>query len=894
MVQGARGMQKESMTEEEVYYKLGDVARLLKNTVSKEEILSIPLVLLSYKRFDDLLTADNNAYIRIPERCRWKNLLKSSSNYFKLIDTNLKKISKINPCLEGISKIFKLAHTDKLIPIDIQKQIIDIFTNISLLEEDISAQEINTIVLSHIASWEGIIEPTDYTINELLIKLLEPKDGDYFYMPFCGYGDSLIALMDYLEDSGIDAAPDSSENITPSVKVYGKDKEKYYDISALRLALGNSKTKILYKEDPFEKTSEAKQKPTVILIDSYDRFPPLKGRASYEYEGQKFIIPKKCTDLYYLLKSLNILDKKGRLVFFISPKVLSEKSTRNFIKFLVERDYLEAVVKMNLERNNKEDFYDIPLIIVNKNKDLHRKGKVAFIKHSEDDYLALQINRIFQTYRTFKTEDKNELIATIEDIKLFSYDLSPEFYKANLADTISLYDRDNLTFVELEELIEEIKEDERRIPDALFEFYGYYDYKDLSSDISNPHIVESKQVVPSRYAEKFKLLLKKCILLSFEELKRLFYNLPAKLPTIFDPEKLRQDKKQVSEKDIGYLQKGLTPLIPKEKKVICEYLYYTLFTPYVYDQLSACENIESLKKIRVPIYKSLKRQEKFLPTLKRRIEELEEERQKTLKAKVEKKEAEFKIISHLAHSLNPKIGNVESILAHLEDFLNRKGLDSELLQEIFYKGQKGIIVKDKISEAINELKQMNKLIRDTRELVTKKYGDKYFRLVNLKELFSKHILAKYEGQNLRFNFECSDNIKASLHESSFIEAFDNIIKNAVVHGFKNRKTGNEISFWIDDLGDKIIIDYANNGLPFPSGITKEEFLEFGVKDISSNGTGLGGAFVKLFIDAHEADFEIIKKQLRTKQPLADRYELKHGTYFRFTILQNRRHYGQEK
>ena len=131
-----------------------------------------------------------------------------------------------------------------------------------------------------------------------------------------------------------------------------------------------------------------------------------------------------------------------------------------------------------------------------------------------------------------------------------------------------------------------------------------------------------------------------------------------------------------------------------------------------------------------------------------------------------------------------------------------------------------------------------------------------------------------------------------MHESSFIEAIDNIINNAVEHGFKDRETGNKIFFWIYDLENEIVIDYANNGAQFPSDIKEDEFLEFGVKGISSNGTGLGGAYVRLMLDAHNASFEIIRNKSSKRKPIEDRFNLKHGVYFRFIIPQGRRN-GQK-
>lgn len=889
--------------------------------VNNLAIIIIHFVILSYKRFDDILTHDKDAYIKIQEKYRWKNLQKQSSDYLEFIDSGLRDISTLTPCLQGVAEIFNIGQYNKLIPAQTQREIIEIFTSIDLSKQNYSHDQIAdfaVLAFETAEDWWAAFMNTPYNIGKLAVYLLKPQKGDYFYLPFCGIGDSLIATINYLRDK-----TPNSQDALETIKLYAEDNDKYYyAISALRLALSNIRTKIIENNDRFTKYSAVEQKPSIVFVDLYiadrHRFS-IEQNISLTCEDNNFIVSKKFIDLYFLLHSLKKLDENGRMGILISKEILFAENAKKIRKWLVEKDYLEVVVS---------ELEGPVLLILNKNKDVTRKGRVAFIKaktsHDTDEYplTTKEINRITEIYRSFETKDRKDVIVTLEDIRLLKYNLSPKYYTADLASAINLYGKDNISFVKLSELVQEIREDkpginktkyDSSLTQLIFE-EKVLGRKDLTNNLSDPYIKQSNN--SDSYSDitgkltdipKDSYISQKCILFSLDEISRLSSGLPAGLPTIFDPEKILKDTTFVDENTAqGKLfYTWLTPLIPKENKIVCEYLYYTLFVPFVYEQLLSASSIEAIKSILVPVHKSLKLQHAFLPALKQYILDLYEQKQKVirgrLKAEDEKKEAEFQIIKHLAHSLNRRIGSVETVMTNLESFIQRKGLSGAALQEIHYEGQQPIIVKDKISVALNDLKQMYRVIKDTRALVTKEVKPEDFELVDLGELFKSHILTKYEGHNFHINFDCPpERVKVFLHKGSFIEAIDNIISNAEEHGFKNRENGNEIFFWIYDVGNEIIIDYANNGAKFPSDIKAAEFLEFGVRGKSSNGTGFGGAYVKLMLEAHNAKFEIINEEktywrLNKSGKMAVKKEkgfLNYSVYFRITIPQ-RRHYGQE-
>jgi sensor histidine kinase regulating citrate/malate metabolism len=91
-------------------------------------------------------------------------------------------------------------------------------------------------------------------------------------------------------------------------------------------------------------------------------------------------------------------------------------------------------------------------------------------------------------------------------------------------------------------------------------------------------------------------------------------------------------------------------------------------------------------------------------------------------------------------------------------------------------------------------------------------------------------------------------------------AINNLIRNAEVHAFPESLQGAELNFIIRESRKKIIIDYTNNGKPFPENLAAGDFLSFGRKSMESPGEGLGGAWVGKVIEAHHGTFKIIRDE----------------------------------
>jgi nitrogen-specific signal transduction histidine kinase len=220
----------------------------------------------------------------------------------------------------------------------------------------------------------------------------------------------------------------------------------------------------------------------------------------------------------------------------------------------------------------------------------------------------------------------------------------------------------------------------------------------------------------------------------------------------------------------------------------------------------------------------------------------------------EKQEAEFSVIRHLAHNVRPNLQITRSPLASIRDFLEREGLlDTELSRRLDGSAE---TIGEALDKAIAGISRISAVIDSTRRLVTREIPREEFVETNVKELLEREIFPLHAG---RFALVATGTpCRVRLHRNSFVEAVNNLIRNAEVHGFPEAAPADELRFSLKETRNSLVIDYTNNGLSFPSNLTTREFLTFGVKSTDSPGEGLGGAWIGKVIDAHGGSFEIIR------------------------------------
>ena len=223
----------------------------------------------------------------------------------------------------------------------------------------------------------------------------------------------------------------------------------------------------------------------------------------------------------------------------------------------------------------------------------------------------------------------------------------------------------------------------------------------------------------------------------------------------------------------------------------------------------------------------------------------------------EKQDAEYKVVRHLNHNLKPAVQMVKSPIDSVKDFMETRGLLGEKLAKRLDGTDE--TVGEALINAVVSLRQISDILDSTCMLVTKEIPRDDFRDESLRELFITEIIPLF-AQRVSITVECDQEVKIRLHRHSFIEAMHNIIRNAEMHGCQGDGKVIALTFRITELRRNIVIDYSNNGRPFPVNLTAKDFLSFGRKSSDSPGEGLGGAWIGKVLEAHGGSFEIIRDE----------------------------------
>ncbi len=102
--------------------------------------------------------------------------------------------------------------------------------------------------------------------------------------------------------------------------------------------------------------------------------------------------------------------------------------------------------------------------------------------------------------------------------------------------------------------------------------------------------------------------------------------------------------------------------------------------------------------------------------------------------------------------------------------------------------------------------------------------------------------------------------KVYMGKSDLLRLVNNIIGNAVNHGFVDNKSDYELKIFLSTEGDSFLIDFANNGKPLPEGMDKARYGMKGVKGKDSEGQGTGGYVVKSIVEHYGGDYDVFTRE----------------------------------
>jgi len=221
----------------------------------------------------------------------------------------------------------------------------------------------------------------------------------------------------------------------------------------------------------------------------------------------------------------------------------------------------------------------------------------------------------------------------------------------------------------------------------------------------------------------------------------------------------------------------------------------------------------------------------------------------------EKQEAEFSILGHLTHNVKPNIQIAKSPLVAVLEFLQERGVSGQVLAKRLDGSDE--TVGEALGKAVLSLDQIGGILDNTRKLVTHRIRREDFSDVALVSLLAGEIAPLYAGR-LRIAVTGDDQLTLRLHRESFTEAINNLVRNALTHAFTGAHPDPQLLFAVRETRSRVIIDYTNNGRPFPANLGAKDFLSCGRKSHDSPGEGLGGAWIGKVVEAHRGSFEIVR------------------------------------
>ena len=375
----------------------------------------------------------------IPKDSRWSKIEDTYENIGETLDLACIEIEKANPKLKGV--LTNITYNNKK---DYSDEVLLALTshfsqkdrrlgNDDLENEDVFGQAYEYLI-GQFADSAGQKAGEFFTPREvvqLLVELLEPKEGMKICDPTCGSGGMLIWARKYVEHH--------HEN-PKNIRLHGQEKSSgNYGMCVMNM--------IVHGIENFRIENENLHTIPLLVDDGkllkYDRvianypfsrdWDSTKGEKDL-YGRYPFGIPtsKGKADFAFIQEMYSHLNEKGRAAIISSQGVLFRgKKELEIRKKMIEEDIIESVIGLpsNL-------FYGtgIPacILILNKNKPKNRKGKIQFI-YAANDYADLpkrdqlrdsDIKKIVSSVKSFKNNEKYSHIADRIEIEENNFNLN--------------------------------------------------------------------------------------------------------------------------------------------------------------------------------------------------------------------------------------------------------------------------------------------------------------------------------------------------------------------------------------------------------------------------------------------------------------------------------------
>ncbi|MEJ5092147.1 N-6 DNA methylase [Sphingobacterium faecium] len=687
---------------------------------------------------------------------------------------------------------------------------------------------------------------TPYSLRELMVDLLDIRDGGSLYDPVAGMGGLLI---------------EASLKADNDISTYGSEiNRRIAQLGNMNLSMHGLNMHI-EAEDCFGQINNRKEY-DYIIADL-----PANGITNsleyFELYSQFSLSAPKSGKSFgaMVLFALSKLKATGKAVLTVSDGFLVKKGIEQSIReLLIQNDIIETVISLPYGTLRPYTDAKSSILILNNSKASQLRNRVHFITANIIEQTAKSVilnnDEIIRLYLEKETFDKNGQLVDIEDLRPGA-NLLVESYDAQFLLANTMLKEGKAKFLtDLVEVKAGISPDKSAI-------YADGDIplikvERLSKDILDNNLnIQNIDGINDSVRYERNLVFEECILVA-----RIGDNLKA---TIFKP---------TNEIPTILPHNNVYVLIPKNRlELSIEYLYYQLHSTFIQGQIEKRKlgavmpyiSMAGLKETVIP-YMTLEAQNEFVQSQKANLISEErkrvEDRIKALGYKEETKQAEADVIKILTHQLRPMFSGLNGVTKRLQRIVQREkigqikeydkielNVDSEIENQIavpdnFTIGQ----LLDKLAK---ESKHLSDILTNVDKVMNFKLLPEDLSEVNILNFLQEYRAQKAVEQNGKYSIEVKgDSVTVLLHKASFRELLDQLLINAEKHAFNFDKKTNKIIFTVRYLSRRnvISIEYFNNGNPYE--LTQKDFTTAFEKGNKSNGSGIGGNYISRIVEAH--------------------------------------------
>ena len=595
------------------------------------------------------------------------------------------------------------------------------------------------------------------------------------------------------------------------------------------------------------------------LYDLVICVPPFTGTYSNPLFQQDHPIQTTDLPLLFLQHSILRLNKNGKAFILVPENVLFslKNDSKDVRKYLLANKLLECVISLPAGILNPLTGIKTSLLIIS-NK---QNNEVLFIDAQSGDLplvhsnseTVLDVSKICNLYHNQESEsiyfhEDNPAYGKVQRSIVPINNIDSEYYQLNANRYLIVNDQGGSGKQELGTFLQEYKGQNSTSDDNL----KFVNITDLNSNYHDIHLNLSKL----RLIEKSS--------------SARIVNAPVMLVSSLAP-RLKPTYYNQSQEPI-YVSRNIYTFTVDEQIIDIEYLIYELNTEAVMRFVESRSTgattlnrirISDLLKMRIKV-PPLAEQKDVVRNLKERLFSKEitgaqnSSEETTLTAKSEKE-----ILGFVKHEIGNITGGINRDIINLKDFIVHNSIDlnekivprhkASSLDEVFNRMQTNIQDIENVMSNIQRILDYgdsfpNKKLISFREFVSSEY-------IKTKNILNNKNIKVLIAVNEDYGDEADENIL--LDESQFSVVIRNFIVNADKHGFVHAGLDNTIVFNLNIDEDFYYLNMINNGAPFPEGFSLQNYLSFGGRVKTTEGSGLGGFLIGKVVENHMGTIEMM-------------------------------------